>query len=264
MMKISLSKKVALVTGAGGGIGSGIVDSLANCGANVAVTDLDFARAEKVAKEIGEKYDVVVKPYKLDISVEDEVKSVFAEVNSEFSTIDILVSAAGFAGEGPNYYETSMDIARKISDVNLHGTGMCIKKALDYMIPKKYGKIVTISSIAGRVGTAGVANYSVSKAGIIALTQSVARAHAKQGINVNSVAPGYLLTDMWKKGVEKFSKRLNKSPEETWKILALNNMATGRAQEPEDIGNAVAFLVSDLARNITGQTLNVCGGAKFN
>jgi len=132
------------------------------------------------------------------------------------------------------------------------------------MLPKKQGKIVTLSSIAGRIGTAGTANYSISKAAIIALTQSVARAHAKDNINVNCVCPGYLLTNMWKKGIEKYSKILNKSPEETWKIMALNNIAMGRAQEPEDIGNAVAFLVSDLAKNITGQALNVCGGSRFN
>ena len=133
-----------------------------------------------------------------------------------------------------------------------------------YMLPRKYGKIITIASIAGRCGTAAVANYAISKAGMIAMTQSVARAHANQNINVNSVCPGYVLTEMWEKGVEKFSKIMGKTPEETWKILALDKIAMGRAQTPEDMGNAVAFLASDLAKNITGQALNVCGGSMFN
>ncbi len=263
-MKIDLNGKVAVVTGAGGGIGEGIVKSLAKCGANIAVTDVNFKAAKIVADRINENYDIKSIPYKLDISNEKEVKDVFEIINTEFSQIDILVTAAGIAGEGPSYYQTSMETAKKITDVNLHGTGICIKAALEYMIPQKFGKIVTISSIAGRTGTVSTANYSITKAAIIALTQSVAKAHAKQGINVNSICPGYLYTKMWEQGVQKYSKILNLTPEETWKKLALDNMATGRAQEPEDIGNAAAFLVSDLAKNITGQALNVCGGAKFN
>lgn len=263
-MKIDLSNKIAIVTGAGGNLGEGIVDVLASCGADIAVTDISFDAAEATAFKISSKYNIIAKPYKLDISDEEEVKGVFAQINSDFSRIDILVANAGVAGEGANYYQTPMDDARRIIDVNLHGTGICIKAALDYMLPQKYGKIVTISSIAGRTGTVGTPNYSISKAAIIALTQSVARAHAKEGINVNCICPGYIYTDMWKKGVEKYSKFLNKTPEETWKQLALDRMATGRAQEPEDIGYAVAFFASELSMNITGQTLNVCGGAKFN
>jgi len=132
------------------------------------------------------------------------------------------------------------------------------------MLPKKSGKIVIISSIAGRIGTPAVANYSISKAALIAMTQSVARAHAKDNINVNAVCPGYIYTPMWQKGVEKFSKILGKTKEETWQILALNDIAMGRAQEPEDISYATLFLVSDFAKNITGQALNVCGGSRFN
>lgn len=263
-MEIDLKGKVAVVTGAGGGIGEGIVKSLAKCGANIAVTDIDLGGAKVVEEKIKENYDVECLSYKLDISDEAEVEKVFEKINSEFTKIDILVTAAGIAGEGPSYYQTSMETAKKITDVNLHGTGICIKAALKYMIPQKFGKIVTISSIAGRTGTVSTANYSITKAAIIALTQSVARAHAKQGINVNSICPGYLYTKMWEQGVQKYSKILNITPKETWQKLALDNMATGRAQEPEDIGNAAAFLVSDLAKNITGQALNVCGGAKFN
>jgi len=264
MIHIDLTGQVAIVTGGAGDIGSGIVMCLAECGANVAITDLNLELAEIRAKEAAEKYGVKTKAYKLDISMEEEVSSVFAEINKDFSDFDILVNGAGYASEGKNYYETSMDTARKTVDVNLHGTGMCIKAALDYMLPKQSGKIVNIASIAGRIGTAGTANYSISKAAIIAMTQSIARAHAKEGIRVNGVCPGYILTNMWKRGVEKYSKLLNKTPEETWKALALDNMATGRAQEVEDIGYAVCFLASDLAKNITGQCLNVCGGARFN
>ncbi|MBK5244687.1 MAG: SDR family oxidoreductase [Eubacteriaceae bacterium] len=264
MKQIDLSGQVALVTGGAGDIGIGIVMCLAECGADVAVTDLNLEMAKVKVKEISEKYGVKIKAYKLDISIEEEVKSVFAEINKDFSGIDILVNGAGFASEGKNYYETSMEIARKTVDINIHGTGMCIKAALDYMLPKQSGKIVNIASIAGRCGTAGTANYSITKAAVIAMTQSVANAHAKEGIRVNGVCPGYIFTNMWKHGVEKYSKMLNKTPEETWKIMALDHIATGRAQDVEDVGNAVVFLASDLAKNITGQSLNVCGGTKFN
>lgn len=264
MKQIDLTGQVAIVTGGAGDIGTGIVICLAECGANVAITDVNLDIAEIKAKEVAEKYGVKTKAYKLDISIEEEVNSVFAEIDKDFHGIDILVNGAGFASEGKNYYETSMEIARKTADINIHGTGMCMKAALDYMLPKQSGKIINIASIAGRYGTAGTANYSITKAAIIAMTQSIARAHAKEGVRVNGVCPGYLLTNMWKRGVEKYSKLLNKTPEETWKIMALDNMATGRAQDVEDIGNAVVFLASDLAKNITGQSLNVCGGSRFN
>ena len=264
MLQIDLSNQVSIVTGACGDIGRMIVECLAKCGSNVAVVDLNFERAEMVAEDIAGRYHVQTKPYLLDISDEQQVKQVFAQINEDFSTIDILINGAAFANEGKNYYSTPIEIAVKTVDVNIHGTGMCIKAALDYMLPKKSGKIINIASIAGRIGTAGTANYSITKAAIIAMTQSIARAHAKEGIRVNSVAPGYLLTDMWKRGVQKYSKILNKTEEETWQMLALNNIATGVAQEPEDIGQAICFLVSDLAKSITGQCLNVCGGSRFN
>lgn len=263
-MKIDLSGQTAVVTGAGGDIGAGIVEALVKCGANVAVTDINLTAARQVVDSLQNKYQVKLQAYTLDIANEEDIQQVFKEVKDDFGKLDILVAGAAFAGEGRNYLETPMEVARKIMDVNVHGTGMCIKEALTYMLPQKYGRIITLSSVAGREGTAGTPNYSISKAAIISMTQSIAKAHAKEGITANSVCPGYLLTNLWKRGVEKYSKMLNKTPEETWKILALDRMATGRAQEPEDIGNAVAFLVSYLARNITGQALNVCGGAKFN
>lgn len=263
MIAFDLTGKVAVVTGAGGGIGGDIAKKLAEAGAAVAASDLKKENVDKVVEEIT-KSGGKVKSYQLDISNEAAVYAHFDEVARDFGTIDILVAAAGIAGEGPNFYETPTEVARKIYEVNLFGTGYCIKAALKYMIPKKYGKIVTISSIAGRIGEPGVANYSITKAAIIAMTQSVARAHAKDNINVNAICPGYLYTPMWQKGVEKFSRVLGKTPEETWKMLALDNIAMGRAQEPEDISYATLFLVSDFARNITGQALNVCGGSRFN
>lgn len=263
MISFDLTGKIAVVTGAGGGIGGDIAKKLAEAGATVAASDINQESVDQVVAEIN-KAGGKAKSYQLDISDEAAVNNVFDAVANEFGTIDILVAAAGISGEGPNFYQTPTEVARKIYDVNLMGTGFCIKAALKYMLPKKYGKIVTISSIAGRIGTPAVANYSISKAAIIAMTQSVARAHAKDNINVNAICPGYLYTAMWQKGVEKFSKILGKTPEETWKTLALDKIAMGRAQEVEDISYATLFLVSDFAKNITGQALNVCGGSVFN
>ncbi|HHW40664.1 MAG TPA: SDR family oxidoreductase [Syntrophomonadaceae bacterium] len=263
MIAFDLTGKVAVVTGAGGGIGGDITKKLAEVGAAVAASDINKENVDQVVVEIN-KSGGKAKSYQLDISDEAAVYAHFDTVANDFGTIDILVAAAGVSGEGPNFYETPTEVARKIYDVNLFGTGFCIKAALKYMIPKKSGKIVTISSIAGRIGMPSVANYSISKAAIIAMTQSVARAHAKDNININAICPGYLYTPMWQKGVEKFSKILGKTPEETWKMLALDNIAMGRAQEVEDISYATLFLVSDFSKNITGQALNVCGGSRFN
>ncbi len=263
MIAFDLTGKVAVVTGAGGGLGGDIAKKLAEAGAVVAASDLIKDNVEKVVAEINDAGGKA-KAYQLDISDEKAVYDHFDKVAEEFNTIDILVAAAGLSGEGPNFYQTPSEVAKKIYDVNLLGTGYCVKGALKYMLPKKSGKIVIISSIAGRIGTPAVANYSISKAALIAMTQSVARAHAKDNINVNAVCPGYIYTPMWQKGVEKFSKILGKTKEETWQILALNDIAMGRAQEPEDISYATLFLVSDFAKNITGQALNVCGGSRFN
>ena len=264
MKSIDLNGKVAIVTGGGGGIGCAIVRFLAECGADIAVTGRNMEkanRAVKLASELGVK----AKAYQLDITDEDMVNTVFTQIKEDFKRIDILVANAGKAGgEGLRYVDTSEMVAKSIVDVNMNGTGYCIKAAVNAMLQQKFGRIIVISSTAARQGTVAAANYSMSKSALISMVQSVAQAHGKDGIHANCVCPGYVRTGMWDKGIDGISKKYNISEDEAWEIIALNNTATHRSSEPEDIGAAVAFLASDLAKCITGQCLNVCGGSRFN
>lgn len=264
MLELCLKEKTAVVTGAGGSIGSGIAMCFAKCGANVAVVDYDLDAAEAKAKEIATQCNVKTKAYQTDVSFEEKVKDTFEAVHNDFGSVDILCTAAGIVGDTDDYLNTPASDMELTLRINLLGTSYCIRAALAYMMPNESGKIITISSIAGRMGVGDQANYASSKAGIISLTQSVAQFAAKANINVNCLCPGYLKTAMWEEGLQFYAEEMGTTPEEAWKIVALDQIALGRAQEPEDIGNMAAFLASDLARNITGQAINICGGSLFN
>ncbi|MDO4552948.1 MAG: SDR family oxidoreductase [Bacillota bacterium] len=264
MLELDLRGKTAVVTGAGGSIGGGIARSFAQCGANVALLDYNLEAAAGRAAEITKQWEVFCKAYQADVSAEAAVKEVFAAVRGDFGSIDILCTAAGIVGDSDDYLRTPAADMELTLKINLLGTSYCLRAALEYMMPQKSGKIITISSIAGRMGVGDQANYASSKAGIISLTQSVAQFAAKSNINVNCICPGYLKTAMWEEGLQFYAAELNVSPEEAWQMVALDRIALGRAQEPEDIGNMAAFLASELAKNITGQAINVCGGSLFN
>ncbi len=263
MIDIDLKNKTAVITGGGGSIGRGIASAYAKTGANVAVCDFNIEAAEKVSGEIASR-GVDSKPYKIDISKESECIKVFADIKKDFVSLDILCTAAGIVGDTDDYLNTPASDMEKTLKINLLGTSYCIRAALKYMMEQNFGKIVTISSIAGRMGVGDQANYASSKAGIISLTQSIAQFAAKNDINVNCLCPGYIKTAMWEEGLEFYAAELGCTKEEAWKLIALDRIALGRAQEPEDIGNAAVFLSSELSRNITGQTVNIDGGVLFN
>lgn len=264
MLELNLKGKTAVVTGAGGSIGGGIAMCFAQCGANVAVLDYDLAAAQTKAEEISTGCHVIAKAYQTDVSFETAVKDTFEAVHKDFGRVDILCTAAGIVGDTDDYLNTPASDMELTLKINLLGTSYCIRAALAYMMPQESGKIITISSIAGRMGVGDQANYASSKAGIISLTQSVAQFAAKANINVNCLCPGYLKTAMWEEGLQFYAEEMGITAEEAWKIVALDQIALGRAQEPEDVGNMAAFLASDLAKNITGQSINICGGSLFN
>ena len=153
-------------------------------------------------------------------------------------------------------------------DVNLKGVFLCNKAVLSHFKERKKGKIINISSVAGRQGSEMLAPYAASKAGVISLTQSFAIHLAPHGVNVNTVCPGIIWTPMWAGGVEIFSKAnplfKGMEPDKIFEAMVESRIPTKRAQTPEDMGNAVVFLASDEAKEITGQALNVCGGLAFN
>ena len=263
-VKMDVSGKIAVVTGGGGDIGAACCEIFAQAGAKVAVTDIFQENIDKVVDKINSAYPGMAKGYLLNIAEKEAVDRVFGQVSEELGNVNILISSAGHAGENANFFLATPEEARSIYDVNIIGTQMCIKAAAKQMIPEKEGKIIIISSIAGRQGAASLVNYSGSKSALISLTQSAAQILAKDNINVNAICPGFLLTSMWERGLERFSKAWNCTKEEAWKKIALDKIPMGRSQECVDVANLALFLASPLAVNITGQAINVDGGTKMN
>ena len=244
---MNLVDKVALVTGAGRGIGKAIAIALAREGANVIVNDVDLQTAEKVAKEIN-SMDQQALAIQVDVSDTKEVNRMVQLVIKKFKRVDILVNNAAIIKRGliEDLKEEDWD---RVIDINLKGAFNCMKAVAGIMKKQRYGKIVNISSIAGKIGDlASAPCYGASKAGMTCLAKSLARELASYNINVNVVAPHAIETDMSREWSEE--KRKN--------IIA--NIPLGRMGEPEDIAEAVVFLVSDKAKFITGEVLDVNGG----
>lgn len=243
---MSLTGKKALVTGASRGIGRAVALKLAREGADLIVTATSLERAKQTADEIlllGRK----AIPVKADVSDSADVEALFQIVSAEFGALDILVNNAGITRDGllVRMKDEEWDA---VIDVNLKGTFACTREAIKLMSKAKSGRIVNISSVVGEMGNAGQANYCASKAGMIGFTKAVAREYAKRNITVNAVAPGFIETDMT--GVLSDAVR-----EELLRQIPVN-----RFGRPDDIANAVYFLVSDLGSYITGHVLSVNGG----
>lgn len=249
-----LNGKVALVTGGGAGIGRGIVLTLAREGADIGVLDINRETAAKTGKD-AEAFGVRARPLIADVASQKEVESAVRELINAFGKIDILVNNAGISPkrQGVRVPFVEIDPAEweRVLAVNLGGVFLCCRAVLPGMMERKYGKIISISSTAAKTGglIAG-ASYAASKAGILALTKSMAREVAPLGINVNAITPGRILTEMGSGSLEsKIKERLSQTP-------------LGRFGNPEEIGEAVLFLACDQTSSwITGSTLNVSGGA---
>jgi len=260
-----LRDKVAVVTGGGGGIGGGIALTLAREGANLVIADMRADLAEKVVNEI-KSVGVSALAVRTDVTKSGEVQKLVEETIKAFNGIDILVNVAGIHAIG-----LVKDLDESLWDnclnVNLKGTFLCCKYVIPHMISRRNGKIVNIASIAGKTGIAGRAAYCSSKFALIGFTQALAKELAPHNINVNAICPGFVYTEMirylWEKGTSTDELDLYKikanSPKDFYDQIAAR-IPLGRGQAPEDIGNAVVFLVSDESKNITAQSINVCGG----
>ena len=244
---MALEGKVALVTGASRGIGRAIALTLAQNGADVAINFAgNVAAAEEVAKEItalGRKAILV----QSSVADFDACQEMVNKVIAELGKIDILVNNAGITRDGLLMRMSSEDWDAVLT-TNLKGVFNCTKAVIKPMMKQRSGKIVNMASVVGETGNAGQANYAAAKAGVIGFTKTVAKEIASRGINVNAVAPGFIATDM-----------TNVLPDKVKEAMA-TGIPLGRAGQPEDIANAVLFLVSDKAAYITGQVLNVDGG----
>jgi 2-hydroxycyclohexanecarboxyl-CoA dehydrogenase len=241
-----LEGKVALVTGAGRGIGKAIAERLASEGAKVAVADIDPATAAATATEIGRGAIAVT----MDVTDGASVRDAVAETAKQLGPIDVLVNNAGWDKIEP-FVKSKEETWDRVIAINLKGPIRCARAVLDSMIERRSGKIVSIGSDAGRVGSSGEAVYSAAKAGVIGFGRTLAREVARYGINVNVVCPGPTNTPLLQEtigGNEKLMASLKQA------------IPLGRTGEPDDLASAVAFLASDDAGFITGQTLSVSGG----
>jgi 3-oxoacyl-[acyl-carrier protein] reductase len=243
---MELKGKVALVTGAAQGIGRAIILLLAGHGADGMVADVNFEKAEETAREV-EAMGRRAKAVKVDVTRFSEVEQMVEQGVQEFGRIDILVNNAGIARDKLILRMTEEDWDAVLS-VNLKGTFNCTKAVIKHMSKQRSGKIVNIASVVGEMGNPGQANYSASKAGVLGLTKTMAREFAQRGINVNAIAPGYIQTPMTDALPEK-------AKEELKRMIPMERL--GR---PEDVAQAVLFLVTEASSYITGHVLNVNGG----
>jgi len=238
--------KVALVTGGGRGIGRSIAMLFAQEGADIAIGDVNMADAQKTCLDI-EAMGRKSLALELDVTDYQKVEAGVNKILDKFAKVDILVNNAGITKDNLMLRMSDADWDAVIK-VNLKGTFNCTKAVSRVMMKQRSGKIINIASIIGIIGNAGQANYSASKAGIIALTKTTAKEFASRNININAVAPGFIQTDMTAKLSEDVKQKM-------LAMIPLNKLGS-----PNDVANACLFLASEDAAYITGQTIVVDGG----
>mgnify|MGYP001297075058 CR=1 FL=1 len=240
---LDIEKKNILITGASGGIGNSIVEKLYGAGANILATGTNNEKLDLLKK----KYNNI-KTLAFDISQHDKIEN-FINDSSELleGSLDCLINNAGITKDNLAI-RMSTEEWTKVINVNLTSTFLMSKFAIKKMLKNKSGKIINITSVVGHTGNLGQANYTASKAGIIAMSKSLAIEYAKKNINVNCISPGFIKTAMTDKIDEKF------------KEIIVSKIPSARLGEPEDIANAVLFLASNQSDYINGETLHVNGG----
>ena len=239
---MNLKNKKVLITGATGGIGNQIVEKFSTLGSMILATGTNDEKLNNLKK----KYpNILIEKFKLD--QHDKIDNFIEDTSKKLDGLDILVNNAGITLDNLSVRLTEENW-KKVIDVNLTSTFLMCKYAIKKMIKNKYGRIINITSIVGHTGNLGQANYSASKAGIVAFSKSLAIEYSKKNINVNCVSPGFIKTEMTDKINEEFKKHL------------ISKIPSGDLGTGEDVSNCVAFLASDMANYITGETIHVNGG----
>jgi 2-hydroxycyclohexanecarboxyl-CoA dehydrogenase len=247
----SLHGRIALVTGAAGGIGGAIATALQQAGATVVAGDLNGAAADEIAAGLRSGGgSEATRGITIDVSDSDRVRAVVEEVTSSVGPIDILVNNAGIDKIEP-FTESTEETWRKIVAVNFFGPVICARAVLDGMLERGSGRIISISSDAGKVGSSGEVVYSGTKGGIIAFSKALARETASRGVTVNCVCPGPTDTPL----LNQIAERSQKMYDSLSKAVPMR-----RIGKPDDIAPTVAFLAGDGAAYITGQAISVSGG----
>jgi len=238
-----LENKNIIVTGASGGIGNAIIKKLNEAGANILASGTRIEKLEELKKNFEN-----IKILKFDISQSDKIEEFIENATNELGgSLDGIVNNAGITQDNLAI-RMNLDEWQKVININLTSTFLMSKFAIKKMLKNKSGKIVNITSVVGHTGNLGQANYTASKAGIVAMSKSLAIEYAKKNININCISPGFIKTAMTDKIDEKF------------KEVIISKIPSARLGEPDDIANAVLFLSSDQSNYINGETLHVNGG----
>ena len=239
---MNLKNKKILITGATGGIGNSLVEKFTSLGSTIVATGTN----DEKLNYLKEKYpNIIVEKFKLN--EHDKIENFIETISKKLDGIEILVNNAGITLDNLSI-RLSEENWKKVLDINLTATFLMCKFAIKKMLKKKYGKIINITSIVGHTGNLGQANYAASKAGIVAFSKSLAIEYAKKKINVNCVSPGFIKTEMTDKINEEFKK------------ILISKIPSGDLGTGEDVSNCVAFLASEMANYINGETIHVNGG----
>jgi 3-oxoacyl-[acyl-carrier protein] reductase len=239
----SLKNKNIIVTGASGGIGSSIVEKLCDNSANVLATGTKIEKLEELKKKFKN-----IKILKFDISQHEKIEEFINSATEELGgSLDCIINNAGITKDNLTI-RMSLEEWTKVIDINLTATFLMSKYSIKKMLKNKSGKIINITSIVGHTGNVGQANYTASKAGIVAMSKSLAIEYARKNININCISPGFISTAMTDRVDEKF------------KEVIIAKIPANRLGKPEDIANAVVFLSSNQSDYINGETLHVNGG----
>ena len=250
--------RTALVTGAGRGIGRAIAEAFASEGANVVACDRDPASLERVGAALTSQAAQHLECL-CDVSGARDVQETVAAAVAEFGAIDVLVNNAGVSHIAP-FLDMDDEMWDRTIAVNLRGAYLLCKAVLPHMLAAGRGKIVNMSSQSGKTGNSQYAAYCASKFAIIGMTQSLALEFADRGININAVCPGVVFTPLWEAMLPDYARKRNMRPEEVKPYLE-SKIPLGRLGEPEDVAKAVLFLASEESNYMTGQAINVTGGA---
>ena len=239
---INFKNKNILITGASGGIGNELVKKFVSLGGNVLGSGTKNEKLDKIKKQYPN-----IKVKKFDISEHSRIEEFIDDVSLELGGLDILINNAGTNADNLSL-RMKEEEWKKVIDINLTATFLLSKHAIKKMLKSKFGRIVNITSVVGHTGNLGQSNYSASKAGIIGMSKSLAIEYAKKNITVNCVSPGFIISDMTMNIAEKV------------KLYLTSRIPMGKLGTGEDVSNCVAFLSSDLASYVTGETLHVNGG----
>jgi NAD(P)-dependent dehydrogenase (short-subunit alcohol dehydrogenase family) len=256
---MKLANRLAFITGGGRGIGRAIAIAFAAEGASIAVAARTRAQVEQVVGDIRDRFGSEALALECDVTISESVGDAFAEVNEHFGRgPDILVNNAGIAETAP-FMKSDEAMWERHLNTNLGGTFRCTHAALPEMVNRKWGRVINIASIAGKVGAPYISAYAASKHGVLGLTQSVALEVAALGITVNAICPGYVDTDMTARGIENIVSRTGISDQEA--RTALETMSPqNRMVTAEEVAALALLLASDEGRGINGQAINVDGG----